>query len=256
MSWFKTIINTLQSRGDIDEELILMLMCSLIMKQPLLIIGNFLNIDLILACFIKFDVINLHKDTAADDTLCSSDRYTLLNSLENASDEVLLKIIMNLIKNPFQIFCVSSTHLWSLPPSLLSQIPLSYVITKSCPSLQSLDLLSRDFLIDIQGKMSEVYISPHINILVHQIISKCHSHTSVLHYHGAKQEFLLGLQALGVILQKDFVNETMIPAICQKAMLHKLVFMPDLVWTILPAERSFIDERKSLIVEIIKQVLL
>lgn len=249
MSWFKSITSSLLSKGDFDEEFVLVFLCSLIMNTPLLLIGNTINIESTLSCFIQFETIICNEASKID--VNSPEEYTLVKQLELASSSFLTDVALAQ-KRKF-IFCISATQLWTLPSTLLRQIPLSYVLNKSFPIIEPIVLLPSQLLTDLQSQLNKIYLSPNINIKIHDIISHCRKHQMISCYNGSKLEFLQALKALCVVLEKDFVNESMIPAICEKSMLHKLKYMPDIIWTILPDKRSFIEERRTVIFDIVKQ---
>ena len=256
MSWFKNIVGALVKQGDFDEEFILMLVCSLIINKPFLIVGDITNFESVFSCFSDFESLDCQATTSIEPLLQNQPlKYVLVTNLQAAPESMLAEIAVAMASKPNLILCITSSHLWTLPSSILRQIPMSYLLSKPFIEIQKMELLLPSFLSDLQQKVAKVYVSPHISVKIHQIILYCHKQQMVMRYDGSKQDFILGLKALAVILERDFLNESMIPALCEKSMLHKVYYMPDIVWTILPEKRSFIEERKVIVVDAVKREL-
>ena len=220
-------------QGSVDEEFILLLLCALVMEKPFLLLGNCKNVDYLLNS-LPLDV------PIVDLTLQTEDE--LLNTSMTIQEQTV-------------VYTAQLSDLWTLPSLLLNHIPVSFIVTKPFPMITTMQLLSIDVLNQLKSNYKEIYSSPHILVKIHKIINEFYKSTVISRYDGSKNQFNLLLKAFAVVLEKDFVNDAMIPAMSEKAMVHKLYYEPNLTPTISPDKRSFIEERKSFIVAAVKKFI-
>eukprot|EP00834_Sanchytrium_tribonematis_P002059 NODE_57_length_28844_cov_0.352687.p13 type:complete len:274 gc:universal NODE_57_length_28844_cov_0.352687:24859-25680(+) len=272
MTWLKTLTAAAIKKCDVEEEFVLMLLTSFVSLEPILILCSDSNyIESTIECFADFytlDASNCLLSHIVDLLSQYNPGFVLITNLDRAPEKLqaYISFIINNVPIPYRseplsfkkprfVFSADPDRITAIEISLLSDIPLCYIYQKQFIPLEPDELLSRNFLENLSVKIDHVYLSPHMNILIHKFISNCIDCENVENYLGSKKQFIKVLKALAVILDKDFITENLILAICEKAMLHKLVYV-DEVPICLPVEkRSHIEKRKRIIIETAKSLI-